>query len=169
MADLPAALREELSRLRGELIRQPQFRRYEMISALLADYESENDREEEKQILPATRNAERTPGVHQRFVRSDDSKQVQWIAGAVNYLREIRRRAQSPDIQRALVEAGLMEPGIAARRVLSSYLSREKQTFDNVPGQGYGLREWTLEPKPEVPIGSTRRDATSNGRTTAMS
>jgi len=143
MTDLIAALREELSRLRGELIKQTRFRRYEMISALLADYEIGNDREEEKQIPPATGDTERTPAPQQRFIRSDDSKQVQWITGSVNYLREIRRRAQSPDIQRALVEAGLMEPGIASRRVLSSYLSREKQTFDNVPGQGYGLREWS--------------------------
>ena len=37
-----------------------------------------------------------------------------------------------------------------ARQILTSYLSRNKAIFDNVRGEGYGLREWARS-KTETP------------------
>ena len=65
----------------------------------------------------------------------------QALDAAKAYLRTKGSRAPSPEIFRALVRQGLLRED--QRAVLSSYLSRSKDIFDNKKGEGgYGLREW---------------------------
>ena len=41
-----------------------------------------------------------------------------------------------------LVRSGILEEGPRDRSRITSYLGRAKAIFDNVRGEGYGLREW---------------------------
>ena len=68
-------------------------------------------------------------------------------AAAEAYLRRIGRRAQSPEIARALEAEGFEFNGREAASALASALSHNP-LFDNVPKQGYGLREWSPSPSP---------------------
>src|ERR1700730_1418007 len=55
---------------------------------------------------------------------------------------EAGARADSAAIPKELVRCGVLEDGPRDRSRITSYLGRAKAVFDNVRGEGYGLREW---------------------------
>src|ERR1700730_4664652 len=55
---------------------------------------------------------------------------------------EAGARADSAEIQKELVRSGVLEDRPRDRSRITSYLGRAKAVFDNVRGEGYGLREW---------------------------
>ena len=48
----------------------------------------------------------------------------------------------SAEIQKELVRSGILEDGPRDRSRITTYLGRAKAMFDNIRGEGYGLREW---------------------------
>jgi hypothetical protein len=76
------------------------------------------------------------------------------------FLRAKGTRAASPEIHAEMVRLGLMKPGERDRTMVTSYLSRDKATFDNVRGQGYGLCEWSAS-RPDH--GPSREDMSAAG------
>jgi hypothetical protein len=64
------------------------------------------------------------------------------IEASADFLRRKGARADSAEIQKELVRCGILEDVPRDRSRITSYLGRAKATFDNVRGEGYGLREW---------------------------
>ena len=64
------------------------------------------------------------------------------IEASADFLRRRGARADSAEIQKELVRCGILEDGPRDRSRITSYLGRAKAMFDNVRGEGYGLREW---------------------------
>ncbi len=64
------------------------------------------------------------------------------LTGALQYLREKKGRAQSGEILQALRDRAIKVTGNRPSSTVSSYLSHSA-LFDNKPGQGYGLTEWS--------------------------
>ncbi len=64
------------------------------------------------------------------------------IEASAEFLRRKGARADSVEIQGELVRCGILEDGPRDRSKITSYLGRAKALFDNVRGEGYGLREW---------------------------
>jgi hypothetical protein len=48
----------------------------------------------------------------------------------------------SVEIQEELVRSGILEEDPRDRSRITSYVGRAKAIFDNIRGEGYGLREW---------------------------
>jgi hypothetical protein len=68
------------------------------------------------------------------------------------------------ELERRGISAGKTGNIIAT---VSSYLSADKTRFDNVRGEGYGLKEWTKPPQSDWPPSSAAQAAASNGLTAA--
>ena len=64
------------------------------------------------------------------------------LGKGADFLRRKGARADSAEIQKELVRSGVLEDGPRDRSRITSYLGRAKAVFDNVRGEGYGLREW---------------------------
>jgi hypothetical protein len=64
------------------------------------------------------------------------------IEASADFLRRKGARADSAQIQEELVRCGILQEGPRDRSRITSYLGRAKAIFDNVRGEGYGLREW---------------------------
>jgi hypothetical protein len=68
------------------------------------------------------------------------------VEASADFLRRKGTRADSVEIQEELVRCGILEDGPRDRSRITSYLGRAKAMFDNVRGEGYGLREWRAPP-----------------------
>jgi hypothetical protein len=137
-ADLLSAAKAEEQRLLRELQATALFRRLEAVRALLVEYEA----------TPV-----RTPSSEPRQRRQnprEPSMTTQVIAVAQDHLRQIQRRAQSLEILQVAQERGIEVKGTKPTTVVASILSH-CDLFDNVRGQGYGLKEWSADQgaKPE--------------------
>jgi hypothetical protein len=150
MTDLIKALRERREELRNELQEHPAFQEYELVCRLLERREASVStpsslRQKAPQRKPAPR---RNPARQQQsadrptpFTRTDRGMTAV-IAASADYLRRKGARADSAEIQEELVRSGILEDGPRDRSRITSYLGRAKTMFDNVRGEGYGLREW---------------------------
>jgi hypothetical protein len=97
----------------------------------------------------------RQSGMGGSFVRSESNAAI-WTNAAARYLRTKGSRAQTTEIFDALVKEGVMTNDKVSRHNLGAYLSRYKDRFYNVKGQGYGLREWSqTSSKTETPNSGT--------------
>ena len=65
------------------------------------------------------------------------------VAAGPAYVAELAYVAV-PSIEKTnvSVRSGILEDGPRDRSRITSYLGRAKAMFDNVRGEGYGLREW---------------------------
>jgi hypothetical protein len=150
MTDLIKALHERREELRNELQEHPAFQEYELVCRLLERREASVStpsslRQKAPQRKPAPR---RNPARQQQsadrptpFTRTDRGMTAV-IAASADYLRRKGARADSAEIQEELVRSGILEDGPRDRSRITSYLGRAKALFDNVRGEGYGLREW---------------------------
>jgi hypothetical protein len=75
------------------------------------------------------------------FTRTDKGMNAV-IEASADFLRRKGALADSAEIQKELVRSGVLEDGPRDRSRITSYLGRAKAVFDNVRGEGYGLREW---------------------------
>jgi hypothetical protein len=75
------------------------------------------------------------------------------VTATENYLRRKGTRAVSGEILRELSSLGITVGGKAPVKALSSCLSHSVR-FDNVPGQGYGLQEWSEGTQIAKPLSS---------------
>src|SRR6516225_6111965 len=144
MTDLIKALRERREELRNELQEHPLFQEYELVCRLL-------ERREASVSIPSPlrpKAPRRKPAPQQQpvdrpapFTRTDKGMNAV-IEASADFLRRKRARADSAEIQKELVRSGVLEDGPRDRSRITSYLGRAKAVFDNVRGEGYGLREW---------------------------
>jgi hypothetical protein len=77
-----------------------------------------------------------------RFCRAGLKGMNAVIEASADFLRRKGARADSAEIQKELVRSGVLADGPRDRSRITSYLGRAKAVFDNVRGEGYGLREW---------------------------
>ncbi|MGC2198633.1 MAG: hypothetical protein WA633_00575 [Stellaceae bacterium] len=150
MTDLIKALRERREELRNKLQEDPAFQEYELVCRLLERREasvpiSPSLRPKTPQRKPAS---QRKPAPQQQpvdrpapFTRTDKGMNAV-IEASAEFLRRKGARADSVEIQKELVRRGILEDGPRDRSRITSYLGRAKAMFDNVRGEGYGLREW---------------------------
>jgi hypothetical protein len=68
------------------------------------------------------------------------------IDASADFLRRRGARAESAEIQEELVRRGILEEGPRDRSRITSYLGRAKAMFDNVRGEGYGLKAERVGP-----------------------
>jgi hypothetical protein len=138
MADLIKALRERREELRNELQEHPLFQEYELVCRLL-------ERREASVAVPSSVRP-KAPQQHAvvgpaPFTRTERGMNA-IIEASADFLRRKGARADSAEIQGELVRSGILERGPRDRSRITSYLGRAKAMFDNVRGEGYGLREW---------------------------
>ena len=150
MTDLIKALRERREELRNELQENPSFQEYELVCRLLERREASvavpsSVRTKAPQRKPAPK---RQPAPQQHavegpapFTRTEKGMNAV-IEASADFLRRKGARADSAQIQEELVRCGILEEGPRDRSRITSYLGRAKAMFDNVRGEGYGLREW---------------------------
>jgi hypothetical protein len=150
MTDLIKALRERREELRNELQEHPLFQEYELVWRLLERREASaavpmSVRTKASQRKPAPK---RQPAPRQSavagpapFTRTERGMNAV-IEASADFLRRKGARADSAEIQEELVRCGILEEGPRDRSRITSYLGRAKAMFDNVRGEGYGLREW---------------------------
>jgi hypothetical protein len=150
MTDLIKALRERREELQKKLQEDPAFQEYELVCRLLERREasvpiSPSLRPKTPQRKPAS---QRKPAPRQQpvdrpapFTRTDKGMNAV-IEASADFLRRKGARADSVEIQKELVRRGILEDGPRDRSRITSYLGRAKAMFDNVRGEGYGLREW---------------------------
>jgi hypothetical protein len=150
MTDLIKALRERREELRNELQEHPSFQEYELVCRLLERHEASvaipsSLRPKARQRKPVPK---RQPAPQQQpvdrpapFTRTDRGMNAV-IEASADFLRRKAARAESAEIQEELVRLGVLQEGPRDRSRITSYLGRAKATFDNVRGEGYGLREW---------------------------
>jgi hypothetical protein len=150
MTDLIKALRERREELRNELQENPSFQEYELVCRLLERRETSVSipsslPPKASQRKPAP---QRKPALQQQpvdrpapFTRTDRGMNAV-IEASADYLRRKGARADSAEIQKELARSGILEDGPRDRSRITSYLGRAKAMFDNVRGEGYGLREW---------------------------
>lgn len=150
MTDLIKALRERRDELRNELQEHPLFQEYELVCRLL-------ERREASVSIPSSLRpkvpqpkppSQGKPASQQRpvdgpapFTRTERGMNAV-IEASADFLRRKGTRANSAEIQEELVRSGILENGPRDRSRITSYLGRAKAIFDNVRGEGYGLREW---------------------------
>jgi hypothetical protein len=150
MADLINALRERREELRNELQEHPSFQEYELVCRLLERHEASvavpsSVRPKAPQRKPARKRqpAPKKDAVEgpAPFARTERGMNA-IIAASADFLRRKGARAASAEIQEELIRGGILEEGPRDRSRITSYLGRAKAMFDNVRGEGYGLREW---------------------------
>jgi hypothetical protein len=156
-ADLLNAARAEEQRLLKELEATALFRRLQAVRAVLAEYETAPER------------SAASPRARRQTVR-EPSLTTQIIVTAEDYLRQIQRRAQSLEILQVAQQRGIEVKGNKPTTVVASILSH-CDTFDNVRGEGYGLREWSAgtaesggpTDESDDPLGSDQTEQPSRG------
>lgn len=156
MTDLIKALRERREELRNELQEHPLFQEYELVCRLLERREasvaapsSDRPKAPQRKSAPKLQPApKRQPAPQQHavegpapFTRTERGMNAV-IEASADFLRRKGARADSAQIQEELVRCGILQEGPRDRSRITSYLGRAKAIFDNVRGEGYGLREW---------------------------
>ena len=139
MTDLLNAARAERVRLLQELRKIPAFRQYEAVCAVVTAYVPADS----GAMDAAPRTLSPGDGASPRPER-EGSKATMIARAAESFLQGAKRRAQSPEIMRAVVAQGITLSGDNPLPALSSVLSHNP-LFDNVRGLGYGLVEWNTE------------------------
>lgn len=157
--DFISTLEQEEDRLFDELgknpvfARNPGFQRLMKLHTLRSDYRQMDvvvpaPKPESKPARPAKppKRAKRTAkGLFQPKPTAGSahgSKTKEIVAAAVSHFRKTQQRATSGELVKALsamgVEVGGKNPGSS----MSAFMSNSPRLFDNVKGEGYGLREW---------------------------
>ncbi len=114
------------------------FRKYIALRELLAAYgDSLEDEIKVAVIVASPRNGDSNASKSR-----PGSKASLVEAAAERWFSRVQRRAQSLEIMRALEAEGLEFKGEKPTAALASILSHSDR-FDNVRGEGYGLRAWS--------------------------
>ena len=160
------AARFERRRLFADLNKSPEFQQWWALRKLLFAYDQQREDDEEglgevrpprfqrPSGQPAYENAQRAsrPG----------SRASQVADAAAKWFASHGQRAQSLEIMKALQREGFEFSGAKPTAALASILSHS-DLFDNVRGEGYGLRVWSGGDT-EVSV-DRRADGTPEART----
>ena len=160
MTEFLESLLAEQTRLRGEIEARLLERRLEAVTAIIALYQPGN---EEARPIPSWASPPKAPAQNRQ-------KSVATAIGdaAEEYLRKVRRRAQTRELVAEVRRLGIRDGGDDEMiATVSSYLSADKDRFDNVRGEGYGLKEWTKPPQSDWPPPSAAQSTAPNGLTAA--
>lgn len=125
------AAEDEAAKLRAELEKSPVYRQLQAVEKFIADYRTL----ERAAPQPLVGNIAKAA----KYGRQG-SVSATVIEAAEAYLRQVGRRAMSGEIMTAISDR-VTVPGKTPTSTLSSYLSTS-DLFDNVKGEGYGLKEW---------------------------
>jgi hypothetical protein len=142
----------ERDRLKAELAAHPAYQALRIVEGVIEGYEkllgpglqTPVRPVQSEKVAPADLSSPaRSSGDRTRNLSGKGARSGPIIEAAAQYLREIKRRAQSGEIARVLQERGIMIAGKSPSGVASSYMS-QSPLFDNVQGKngGYGLVEW---------------------------
>lgn len=131
------AARIEEQRLRAELESHPLFRKLEAVRSLITLYEDVVVQHD----APINADARQMQNRVSSRLPAKGSKTATVGEAAADYLRQVGRRAQSRELAQAVEKAGVVLSGKNPIGGVSSALSHNS-LFDNVLGQGYGLKEW---------------------------
>ncbi|MBV9014207.1 MAG: hypothetical protein JO058_00970 [Alphaproteobacteria bacterium] len=133
-------------RLREELRQNTTYRALELSEAIVALWAARTaSNGEPAQEPPPAAQIRATPRRHYA-----GSKTAKIVEGAKDYLRSKGARAQTTELYRALQARGIEVGGKDPLKTTASYLSHSGE-FNNVPGQGYGLKEWPSAAQPSKP------------------
>lgn len=140
--DFLKAAHEEEDRLTAELRNNPVYQRLELVRTLIRTYESGH-----QEIRPSAH-------IEQRSVTRPRQPRSQSMSAIIcqateKYLEMLGRRAESSMIANEMKRLGLEVPGQKPTSVIASYLSNSDR-FDNVRGQGYGLKKWANLTKEQI-------------------
>jgi hypothetical protein len=134
------------NRLRDELAQNETFRAFQHVEAIVSMWEQSRRPTVSVQSVTPAAVPRMTPAplrvasvVTRHFAGSQTSKIV---SGATEFLKRTGRRAPASEIYKDLVAQGIKVGGKNPQKSTASYLSHSPH-FDNVPGQGYGLIEWS--------------------------
>lgn len=134
---LMATAQAEIRRLRAKLEEYPEFRRMRLWELLLDTYsEDQKAAASTKEVVAPTPRVRANPAT--------GSKTQIVVSAAIDYLRGKGSRAFSGEITRHIQARGIEVGGKNPSATLASYLSGSP-LLDNVPKQGYGLKEWNSE------------------------
>jgi hypothetical protein len=125
------AAQAEAESLRARIAQTPDARRLAVLERFISEYRS---------IEPVQRVVAEVFQSRLKYGRAGSASAIV-IEGAESYLKKIKRRAMSGEIATELQQRGIKIPGQNAMAAVSSYLSTS-ELFDNVKGEGYGLKEW---------------------------
>jgi hypothetical protein len=156
------------NRLQAELAQNETFRAFQHIDAVVAMWEKSRDpatarpiAETVPKIIPPV--PTKVASVVGRHFAGSQTYKI--VTGAQDYLRRKGSRAPASEIHKDLISKGIAVGGKNPLKVTASYLSHSPY-FNNVPGQGYGLIEWSVSEsqKTEAPGSSELSGAPqSNG------
>jgi hypothetical protein len=142
------AAKAEMKRLSDELLASsaaPLFAEYLEAQAIVAKFDAKAANISQDIAGPPQRaHVQRLAKKNKDSGSRANTEAAQVVEGAKGYLSSLGERATSTRIYGALAYKGVKiggKEGDGPSRV-SAYLSAAKDTFDNVRGQGYGLREW---------------------------
>ena len=131
--DMLRSLQQEEGYLSEILSKNSDFKRLEAVRAVLTVYADGNDGGTlEKDILEPVEKK-----------RSYLSAAAMIVQGAEKLLRKRRERLTAGQVVEALTGEGIDIPGPDKTKRASGALSSRKKLFDNQPGKGYGLVEWS--------------------------
>jgi hypothetical protein len=131
-----SVLEDEANQIEArELDRNPAFRRWKLIRALIQDYRLSSGGS-----APTERSHAMPTSSKTRQPRSN-SNAAQIVQIAEEFLSRLNRRAPSSEIWEEAARKGIKIVGEKPAAVVASYLSNSS-LFDNVRGQGYGLAKW---------------------------
>lgn len=137
MNDMLIAALKERDQLKAKLAQEPTFQRLMLVEQVIEAYGGSGVQ------------AQNSPGAvaHpamsaiQASVAKRGTKTALIISQTAEYLRTTNRRATSGEIAKVLAERGVDVGGAVPAKTLASYLTHS-DLFDNVQGEGYGLKEW---------------------------
>jgi hypothetical protein len=145
--DLIKSLRERQDALREELLEDPKFQEYDLVTQLLQRHEASVvvtkpiPLMESVKVSSQQRKLAVRPRAH--FQRTATGMAAV-VEASADYLRRKGSRAGSAELHSELVRRRILHSGSDDRSKVTSYLGRKKDLFDNVRGEGYGLREWAI-------------------------
>lgn len=136
-------------RLHDQLRQNETYRAFQHVEALIAMFDGNEAAgapplalSRPESVAPAGKRKRRAAVRHHA-----GSMAARIAAGARIHLEAKGARAQTSEIYKALIAQGIEVSGKDPLKTTASYLSHSKH-FNNVPGQGYGLKEWPTDANP---------------------
>lgn len=145
--DLLGIAKQEAERLRDELARNVTFQKLQQVQKLIDLYERIDPQPVIETVLAAK--ASQPPRSRSNGKAAPKrTKTAMILEAATEYLRRKGGRAMSSEILVALLEQGFDISGKRPSTAVASYLTNSG-LFDNVPGEGYGIKGQKDKAPPE--------------------
>lgn len=137
------ALRAERKRLYQELLANPTFKKYDLARRMSAAYADAEDNDEGAIISPPDPSSQQPAPIQRMSRPGSRASEITEATAKWFSTRQPGQRAQSLEIMRVLQARGFTFVGTKPTAALASVLSHS-DLFDNVRGEGYGLKSWSI-------------------------